>query len=820
MEPRLPSFSIFCLLTSLTVHSFAQAPPASVELPRVLEEVRPEYPAGEPVREAVVVLTVTIEPDGTVGDASVAESAGASLDEAAVLAVRRWRFSPAVRAGRAVKSRVRVPVRFDVPELVPAAEAVPSRPLEPASPAPAPKGPERATGPLEVEVHGERPLRAEHRSSADFDVPRSVLANAPKREGAEALKVAPGLAMGQVEGPAVAHAYALRGFDAEHGQDIEFRVGGLPINQPSHVHGQGYADLGFLIDETVRALHVSEGVYDPKQGDFAVAGSIDVELGVEENERGIVLRSGFGSFGTLRQLVLFAPREAENETFGAVELGRSDGYGENRAGEGASGIFQYRFGTGELRYRAIGIVHAARADHAGIVRQDDVDAGRVCFDCVYPYPTARAQNAASSRALVGLFAEHRAPGGSNADIGFFFDQSSFRLRENFTGFTDPSRSGDGNEQTNHASAVGMSSRYRTQPYHLTRDVDGTLEVGADGRFDAIDQTQRAVDDSTVAAAEASLDAGVRVFDLGVYGDFDVRFARIVKARFGFRADAISIDMDDRRDDAPAAGRSAFGIVAGPRASVTVTPLGWLSLLAAYGEGYRSPQATVIESGDAPFTKVRSGDLGARFAWGDPLELSVSGFLTRLSDDAVFDAEEGTLERIGETQRLGAVASLVSRPTDWLVESMSITAVDATVLGPPPATSGEPVEPFVEGEKVPNVPPVVVRADLGAHKTLREGSGFGRVEGRAGVGFSYFAPRPLPFDESSAPVALLDVSAGVVWGPFDLGLSVYDLLDRDDPAEEHVFVSDWDPGPGQTPEPARHVAAGAPLSWMATLGVTL
>jgi hypothetical protein len=418
---------------------------------------------------------------------------------------------------------------------------------------------------------------------------------------------------------------------------------------------------------------------------------------------------------------------------------------------------------------------------------------------------------------VGLFAEHRAPGGSNADIGFFFDQSSFRLRENFTGFTDPSRSGDGNEQTNHASAVGMSSRYRTQPYHLTRDVDGTLEVGADGRFDAIDQTQRAVDDSTVAAAEASLDAGVRVFDLGVYGDFDVRFARIVKARLGFRADAISIDVDDRRDDAPAAGGSAFGIVAGPRASVTVTPMRWLSLLAAYGEGYRSPQATVIESGEAPFTKVRSGDLGARLDWGDPLELSVSGFLTRLSDDTVFDAEEGTLERIGETQRLGAVASLVTRPADWLVESMSVTVVDATVLGPPP---GEPGEPFVEGEKVPNVPPVVVRADLGARRALREGSGFGRVEGRAGVGFSFFAPRPLPFGELSAPVALLDVSAGVVWGPFDLGFGVYNLLDREDPAEEHVFVSDWDPGPGQTPEPARHVAAGAPLSWLATLGVTL
>ena len=51
-----------------------------------------------------------------------------------------------------------------------------------------------------------------------------------------------------------AHNYMLRGFDADHGQDIEFRVGGLPINMPSHIHGQGYSDLGFLIAGTVREL--------------------------------------------------------------------------------------------------------------------------------------------------------------------------------------------------------------------------------------------------------------------------------------------------------------------------------------------------------------------------------------------------------------------------------------------------------------------------------------------------------------------------------------------------------------------------------------
>ena len=114
---------------------------------------------------------------------------------------------------------------------------------------------------------------------AIFEIEREVIVAAPKQEGAEVLRAAPGVYIGRAEGPAVAHHYMLRGFDAEHGQDIEFRVGGLPINMPSHIHGQGYSDLSFLVADTVREMRVSEGVYDPRQGDFAVAGSIDFRAG-------------------------------------------------------------------------------------------------------------------------------------------------------------------------------------------------------------------------------------------------------------------------------------------------------------------------------------------------------------------------------------------------------------------------------------------------------------------------------------------------------------------------------------------------------------
>jgi iron complex outermembrane recepter protein len=313
MDFRYPSVIRKCVLASacalLSRPVLAQTSPQSVEPPSVLEQTPAVYPPAELTkrRQVIVVLLVTVGRDGTVTHVELAESGGEAFDAEAILAVTRWRFAPATRAGEAVPSRIRIPFRFDPPARV-------SEQAEP------PRAVETAPGrPAEVVVLGERELRSEQRSSGDFRVRRDVLSAAPRREGAEALRTVPGLTLGRGEGSAVAHAYMLRGFDAEHGQDIEFRVGGLPINQPSHLHGQGYADLGFLIGETVREVRVSEGVYDPRQGDFAVAGSIDIGLGVNEDERGLVVRSGYGSFGTFRELVLWAPREEAPETFGAVE---------------------------------------------------------------------------------------------------------------------------------------------------------------------------------------------------------------------------------------------------------------------------------------------------------------------------------------------------------------------------------------------------------------------------------------------------------------------------------------------------------------------
>src|SRR5690606_21903088 len=137
--------------------------------------------------------------------------------------------------------------------------------------------------------------------------------------------------------------------------------------------------------------------------------------------------------------------------------------------------------------------------------------------------------------------------------------------------------------------------------------------------------------------------------------------------------------------------------AGPRVSLEVRPIEPLALMLAYGEGYRSPQARQLADGErAPFTKVRSGDLGFRLDLGRELEVVGTAFYTHLSDDVAFEPEEGRLEAVGPTTRMGGVLTVSARPLPWLLAGLSVTYVHATLDEPPLATAEDPTPPFEPG----------------------------------------------------------------------------------------------------------------------------
>jgi outer membrane cobalamin receptor len=96
----------------------------------------------------------------------------------------------------------------------------------------------------------------------------------PVASSQDLLRKVPGLFIGQHAGGGKAEQIFLRGFDADHGTDVAISVDGMPVNMVSHAHGQGYADLHFVIPETVESIDFDKGSYFADKGDFATAGFV------------------------------------------------------------------------------------------------------------------------------------------------------------------------------------------------------------------------------------------------------------------------------------------------------------------------------------------------------------------------------------------------------------------------------------------------------------------------------------------------------------------------------------------------------------------
>ncbi len=805
---------------------------AELHPPHLLDSPPPRFPAG---REGTglhptVILLITVTAEAKVTDIVVEHSASADFDAAAVEAVQSWTFEPATKDGKPVDSRIRVAVHFEEPEF--GVHDHTGAYAGAAAVAEAGTGTDAGTGTenglayrTDAEVDAER-LRSAGRGAADFTIEQDILTAAPVFSASDLLKRVPGLYASKPEGGAVGERFFLRGFDSEHGQDIELRVGDVLLNQPSHIHGQGYAYQGFIIPEVVRELRVTEGVYDPVQGDFAIAGTIDYQLGVEQ--RGVYAKTDLGSFRTFRQIAIFAPEGSNADTFGAFQIRRTDGFGENRAGVDGSAMFQYGFGREKWRFRVHGGFSGARYDLAGVLRLDDIQAGNVAWLDVYPFDTARAQNGFNLSSMLGVSGEHRGENRRNSSFGLWVQFHDFRLKENFSGFHEVDENGDrpGDliEQLDRRFVIGGNGRHRTRQFAPAEWAKGTIELGASGRVDLVDQELNLLEAPQNRIYEERIDAEIAQTDVGMWLDLDWDFTKYLNITGGVRADVLFFNVTDSQESISPDGvvpyrRTAAGVAVGPRSAITIKPIGELDIILAYGRGFRSPQArSLIEDEGVPFTKVHSADFGLRSRVGknDELRLALTGFFTKLSDDLIFEAHEARFEPIGPTTRIGAVFYAQARPLPWLFGAFSVTYVKATLDETPEAEPGEPASGLQAGDPIPFVPPWLLRLDVGAAEDLVD-LGKHPLRGKIGLGYTFVGERPLRFSETSPRVNLLELSAGLSWWFLELGFQAFNLLDVQYAAQEFVFESNWDPTTPPSEDPARHIAAGAPRTFLFQIG---
>ncbi|MEZ4235555.1 MAG: TonB-dependent receptor [Myxococcota bacterium] len=621
----------------------------------------------------------------------------------------------------------------------------------------------------EVTVEGERPVE----TATGRELDRDAVAAFPARSADELLRAMPGLQLSAHGGRGKAYQYLLRGFDAEHGADLAVTVDGVPLNEPSNVHGQGYLDLSFLPTRLVDGLTLTKGSYRAQDGDFAVTGAADYRIGLRDD--GLLLHAGAGTDRTGAGGVAWHPAGRGPQTFAVAEgegghgVGEGRGYGQARLAAGVDGD------AGRLRAHALAFAYHGRFDSPGVLRQDDLDAERIGFWEAYDV----AGGGTSSRALVigGLDADGDSVG---ATARAWAGARHLRLDQNFTGWLQDPVHGDGARQEQFAADTGARVSAHGLVYALHTATD--LQAGADLRATATTLSERGID-AAGRPYETRFDADTRQLDAAAWGT-----ARIVGGAWtlapGVRADRLVLGLRDPLADDGLATSAAP--VISPRGSASLRLAEPLTVYAAAGRGLRSPDVRGIADGDrAPVMVSTSAETGAQWTPG-AFALSATAFSVGVSNELVFDHLVGRFLSAGRTRRLGVEAVAELRPQPWLHLQGDLTYTDGRFVA--------------DGTPIPYAP-----RWLAAAAAFVEGARIGRAQAVGGLRVWTLGPRPLPSGFASHTAMVGTLTGQLRWPGIELGVAVDDLFGQDWCDGEFVFPSWFGPhAAAQRAEgPARH-----------------
>lgn len=640
----------------------------------------------------------------------------------------------------------------------------------------------------EVVVKGRRPMTA---ASSTTVRDRDFLLR-PHPRPADILSVVPGLYVAQHAGGGKANQYFLRGFDADHGTDVALSVDGIPVNQVSHGHGQGYADLHWVIPELVQRIEVKKGPYFAEHGDFATAGAVNLvtHRSLEHSQ----LSLSAGMFDTYRGLVIASPRFDGWKPLIAGEV-----YGTNGPFDHGEELKRYNVFTKltrEFHDQASSSLSVALTSYAGGWNASgqlplrEVRANRLDrFGSLDPTEGGNSQRH-------GISAVYRAFPTPESSVSVLAYLTSYRLNlySNFTFASRDPVNGDMIEQTDARITTGLSSSYRVRRRFGDIAFDSTL--GVQVRNDVIQNglhfSEKRERLTTV------LDDTVREGSLALYAQEDIEWTGFLRTVAGVRGDYFGFQVDDHREELESEGNGTSGVrqaaLLSPKASVVLTPRADLDLYLNFGMGYHSNDARgVVRAVDrvTPLTRATGYETGARLRLFDRLDLAAAAFVMDLESEIVWVGDEGTTEAKGPTRRLGGELEARLELLPWLFLDGDLALTRARFMDNP-----------VAGTAVALAPTRVAGGGL----SVRHPRGyFGRV------GVFHLGDRPATEDRffTAEGFTRLDATAGYRHRWFEVSVTGQNLTDTDFREAQFANVSKLpaETSPASCPAGTRPVSDG-------------
>lgn len=622
----------------------------------------------------------------------------------------------------------------------------------------------------------------------------ALLKSRPALRPGEVLEFVPGIIVTQHSGDGKANQYFLRGFNLDHGTDFATSVNGMPVNMPTHGHGQGYTDLNFLLPELVQRVEYRKGPYFATSGDFASAGAADIryrtrldapfgQLTLGENgfRRGVA----GGSFEAAPGLVLL----------GAFEAQHNDGpWTVPERLRKSNGVFTVSGGSTASGWSASAMGYRARWTATDQVPQSLIDAGSYNgrpfgrFDSLDP--TTGGDTARSS-----LSGEWHASGtdGSRSGVSAYALRYRLDLNSNFTYALANPIDGDQFKQRDERTVAGGEARHAF--VHTLGGLDLRNEIGTNVRHDRIEVGL--YNSAARAITSVVREDEVRQTMLGVFGQTAVTFTPTLRAVLGLRADHLRSQVDALTLRAES-GRSR-GTQVSPKLSLVIGPFAKTEFFFNAGRGLHSNDArgTTASSDPAPPLVSQHGiEVGARTEWLRGLQSSVALWQLKSDSELVYVGDAGNTEASAGSRRRGVEWNNRWVPAPWFLLDADFAWTHAR---------------FSNGDRIPNAIDRV--ASVAA--TLRELAGWS-----ASLQWRYLGSGALNEDNSVRSLASLTTNLRLAYAfnpKAELTLDVFNLGDRKVNDIQYFYESQ---PAGLPAREDRHVHPAEPRSARLTLRLAL
>lgn len=573
----------------------------------------------------------------------------------------------------------------------------------------------------------------------------------PVRNTQELMRLVPGLFVAQHAGGGKAEQIFLRGFDCDHGTDIQVSVDGMPVNMVSHAHGQGYADAHFIIPETINNIDFGTGPYYTQHGNLNTAGY--VSFSTYNNIAKSMVQVEAGRFNTARLVTmidLLKRNKDKQSAYLAAEANYTDGPTINKQHFNRFNIFgKYNVAlTNNTQLTASLSAFSSKWDASGQIPERAIDNGSIDrFGSIDP-----SEGGNTERYNANVLLSKRFNNGVVWDNQAYYSRYIFSLFSNFTFYLNDPINGDEIHQQEARNILGYTSTLHSNK--LLGKASISTNYGAGFRYDAVNNSSL----SNVVKRQFLSDVtkgDISEMNVFAFADKQIGIGKWA-INAGVRVDYLHFNYTDKLTSTQLPSQSKA--IISPKLNVQYTFTKNLQAYVKMGKGFHSNDTRVVvaNNGLEILPAAYGSDIGVILKPSKNLLINIAAWYLYLDQEFVYVGDEAVIEPSGKTKRMGVDVIARYQLNEHLFANVNLNLTKPRAIG---ANKGEDYIPLAPTET----------STGGLYYKGKEGF-------NGGVSYRYIKNRPANEDNSivAKGYCIVDAAVNYTKPKYEIGIAVENI----------------------------------------------